>query len=32
MNALKNVEWLHPCIGQYRSTTNDIGVAIGEIC
>jgi hypothetical protein len=31
MSTLKNVEWLRPCMGQYRSTTNDIGKTIGEI-
>jgi hypothetical protein len=31
MSALKNVEWLWPYTGQYRSTTNDIGEAIGEV-
>jgi hypothetical protein len=29
--ALKNVKWLRPRMRQYRSTTNDICKAIGEI-
>jgi antitoxin component HigA of HigAB toxin-antitoxin module len=31
MSMPKNVEWLRSCMGQYRSTMNDIDEAIGEI-
>jgi hypothetical protein len=31
MSALKDVEWLRPRMGQYRSTMNDMSKVIGEI-
>jgi hypothetical protein len=31
IGTLKNVEWLRPRIGQYRSTMNDMSKAIGDI-
>jgi hypothetical protein len=31
IGALKNIEWLRPRMQQYRSTTNDMSKAMGEI-
>jgi hypothetical protein len=31
VSALKDVEWLWPHMGQYRSTMNDMSKVIGEI-